>query len=94
MPAVENRVRFKNYGYALPKDDPRLVPVASAGKKQQLAHWRAAQAFADMRKAALKDGFDLRVGSALLRRSTRIEELREVLCPGIDLLLRLASRIP
>lgn len=62
MPAIENRVRFDDYGYALAAGDPRLQPVTSAGK-QQFAHWRAAKAFEKMRAAALADGFDLKVGS-------------------------------
>jgi len=63
MPAIENRVRFDDYGYALAPGDPRLQPVISAGKKPQFAHWRAARAFEKMRAAALVDGFDLKVGS-------------------------------
>ena len=65
----ENRVRVRDYG-SLPRDSPRLVPVASTSKPPQRLHWAAAAAFEDMRKAALAAGHDLKIVSGWRPKKT------------------------
>lgn len=60
---IENRVRLDDYG-PVDRDDPRLVEVVSSNPaKPQRLHWRAAEAFAKLREAALEAGLDLRIAS-------------------------------
>ena len=62
MGLVENRVRLKDYG-SLGRDDVRLVEVASTSSKPQRLHWAAAQAFNDLREAAERAGYTLKIAS-------------------------------
>jgi len=57
----EHRVRVRDFG-SIPKEDPRLVEVASTRTQQRL-HWFAAAKFAEMRAAAQAAGHDLRIVS-------------------------------
>jgi D-alanyl-D-alanine dipeptidase len=59
----EDRVRLSEYG-TLDRDDPRLVDVPTVkGKKTQKLHWAAARALRNLRAAAERAGYDLRVTS-------------------------------
>ena len=63
MPHVENRVRVRDYG-VLPSDSPLLVPVASPPGVVSRLHVVAAEAFADLARAALVTvGVEMRVVS-------------------------------